>query len=366
MSTVERAVPPSVADAAPAAVPPKKFSPIKLWALLGVLWMALAAYMWATWATAPGFGATPQGPQRASEGLHTLHLVLQIVSTVIVAGLLFTFTALPLIRRRPVGFDGLFLPGLLVTYSLDPLANYFNFTFLYDADFFNRGSWGNLAPGFMAPNQQLLAEPLLFLSGMYVWGGFGAALAGCWFLRTMRAKFPQLSMATLLVIMYVVFCAGIFVFEGIFIIRIFQVYSIAGPHEITVFDGQRYQYPLHEMALFGVWCVTMTSLRYFKDDRGQSLAERGAQRLPGSPRMKKLVSFAAVVGFCVTGTFFAYFVPYQVFSLKADTFPNVPSYLINGICGEGTRYACPGPKVPIPTKDSLSITPDDPRLGTGH
>lgn len=367
MSTVERAVPPAaVAEASAAPVAPPKFSPIKLWAVLGLFWMALAAYMWGTWAASDAFAATPQGPVSASDGQHTLHVVLQIVSTVVVLGLLFKFTALPLIRRRTVGFDGLLLPALLITYSLDPLANYFNFTFLYNADFFNRGSWGNIAPGFMAPNQQLLAEPLFFLSGMYVWGGFGAALVGCWFLRTMRRKFPQLGMASLLVIMYFAFCAGIFVFEGIFIIRIFEVYSIAGPAEITLFDGERYQYPLHEMALFGTWCLAITSLRYFKDDRGNSLAERGAQRLPGGLKAKKSVSFLAVTGFCVTATFLAYFVPYQVFSLKADTFPNVPSYLLNGICGEGTQYACPGPQVPIPTKDSLSILPNDPRLNAGN
>jgi hypothetical protein len=49
--------------------------------------------------------------------------------------------------------------------------------------------------------------------------------------------------------------------------------------------------------------------------------------------------------------------------LKADTFPPMPSYLRAGICGEGTDYACPGKEfVPVPSRTSLHLAPDDPRL----
>jgi hypothetical protein len=57
-----------------------------------------------------------------------------------------------------------------------------------------------------------------------------------------------------------------------------------------------------------------------------------------------------------------YFMPYNILVVKADTFPKLPSYMRAGICGAGTDYACPSEYVPVPSKTSLHIGPDDPRL----
>jgi hypothetical protein len=40
----------------------------------------------------------------------------------------------------------------------------------------------------------------------------------------------------------------------------------------------------------------------------------------------------------------------------------MPSYLREGICGNGTDYACPGADVPIPSRTSYHLRPDDPHL----
>jgi hypothetical protein len=61
-------------------------------------------------------------------------------------------------------------------------------------------------------------------------------------------------------------------------------------------------------------------------------------------------------------TFIVFFLPYTWFALKADSFPKLPSYLLTEICGRGTPYACPSREVPIPSRRSLAIAPDDPRL----
>ena len=58
-----------------------------------------------------------------------------------------------------------------------------------------------------------------------------------------------------------------------------------------------------------------------------------------------------------------YAVPYSYFAIKADTFPAMPSYLRANICGDGTDYACPSKNhVPMPSRSSLHIGPDDPGL----
>jgi hypothetical protein len=49
-------------------------------------------------------------------------------------------------------------------------------------------------------------------------------------------------------------------------------------------------------------------------------------------------------------------------AIQADSFAPAPSYVRNGICGEGTAYACPNRYVPMPSRASLHIGPDDQRL----
>jgi hypothetical protein len=104
-------------------------------------------------------------------------------------------------------------------------------------------------------------------------------------------------------------------------------------------------------------------IRYLRDDKGRSFAERGVDELRLTKRKRKLVQFLAITGFVHGYSLFGYFLPFQVMALKADTFPAMPSYLRAGICGEGTDYACPGKEfVPVPSRTSIPLAPDDPRL----
>lgn len=56
-----------------------------------------------------------------------------------------------------------------------------------------------------------------------------------------------------------------------------------------------------------------------------------------------------------------YNVPWQWFSLKGQWPTDIMqrSYFTNGVCVEGTSYACPGPNVPIALgSHSLRVSPD--------
>ena len=103
-------------------------------------------------------------------------------------------------------------------------------------------------------------------------------------------------------------------------------------------------------------------LRYFRDDQRRSFAERGVSRMPIGSRAKRALSLLAVIG-AVHSAMLTYYVVYLPFTLRAGTAPALPSYFRAGICGEGTDYACPSrDHVPIPSRSSLHIAPDDPRL----
>lgn len=75
------------------------------------------------------------------------------------------------------------------------------------------------------------------------------------------------------------------------------------------------------------FCCGCTMLRYFRDDRGLSWAERGADSLRVSERTKTFVCFLAVTGFVHAIGFLGFYGVYMPFKPKDDSFPTMPSYL---------------------------------------
>ena len=60
--------------------------------------------------------------------------------------------------------------------------------------------------------------------------------------------------------------------------------------------GEPYQFPLYESTFIGLLCTTLTSLRYFRDDKGYSFAEKGLQHIKLAKPAKKLLSFLSLLG----------------------------------------------------------------------
>lgn len=98
--------------------------------------------------------------------------------------------------------------------------------------------------------------------------------------------------------------------------------------------------------LWGLVVVATASLRYHRNDRGESYVERGSERLKLSTKGRAAVRFLAVVG-AVNSLFLAYDVARMWTSLQVDATTEQPDYLLNDVCGDGTPVECPGPGVPI-------------------
>ena len=81
-----------------------------------------------------------------------------------------------------------------------------------------------------------------------------------------------------------------------------------------------------------------------------------------STRARGWLRFLSVSG-VVTSIFFVFYhLPMMHFALVGHAWPQdvqQRSYFTPGLCGEGTSYACPGPDVPIPRRNtSLHVNPD--------
>src|SRR3546814_13938528 len=75
----------------------------------------------------------------------------------------------PWIRDRKMPWDGMLMLALLTMWIQDPMCNYFNFTFMYNAHFVNMGSWSSFLPGWQSPRGSNLPEPIFLMGGIYLW-----------------------------------------------------------------------------------------------------------------------------------------------------------------------------------------------------
>ena len=108
-------------------------------------------------------------------------------------------------------------------------------------------------------------------------------------------------------------------------------------------------YPIIEGLLIGCLLVPYALLRYYKDDKGYTIVERGIDTLAVGSKTKVLIRFFAV--FAVANAI--YFFCYNIWAYQIGTHQQAwpaevqeRSYLLNGVCGEGNDRLCPSPAMP--------------------
>ena len=359
MKTASKANPESSRSIPPPA--PRPSAPVAMWAVVGAVGSAVVLWAWAQWIRSDDFRASPRGADDIPGAELAFVRAVEVVSVVVAVLFVWRLLVRPLLRERRLTFDGSLIIAAVTLWFYDPMVNYLNFTFSYNRYFLNYASWTRWIPGWESPNQHLAPEPVAFIGGGYVWWVCAAAFIGCGVLRKVRDRYPQLSVLGLVGVLFPVIVLLEFATEVFFIRG--GAWAFPGAiGSLTLWAGGRYQVPLYEPVLVGVWCSGIAAFRYFRDDRGFSIAERGIERLRIPERGRAVTRVLAVTGAMHFWYLFSYFIPYNFLAVKADTFPAMPSYMREGICGTGTDYACPGEYVPVPSKTSLHIAPDDPRL----
>ena len=330
------------------AINHRRAKPVKWWAAIGVLFLVIQAYTLTKWivsgqATRTGTGSTPV-PTWMQIGLTTFQWAL--VGAAVFAAYKFLWS--PWRREGHLTLDGMLLIAWVQVYFLqDPIYNYFHNSFSYSPVLWNLGSWTSATPGWVSPNAHLMPEPLVMMVGLYIAGVFPATVFTCWIMRKAKAKWPQLGRPGLIGI---AFATG-------FIIDFGELGGIAlgawhypgAIRSMSLFPNTRFQFPLYEPLTAGLFFGAASCLRFFRDDRGLTLVERGVDRIRATPRQKTTLRLLACVGMLNVVVLVGYNIPSQYFALKADPWPQdivKRSYLSNGVCGPGTLYACERPRQP--------------------
>jgi hypothetical protein len=347
------------ADAVP--LTGKAILPVKFFFGLGLVILAVFTNTIVQWILSDDFKPAPVGTDEIPK--LTLILVRNTEAFFAIVSVYFLWRLLfkPWIRDKRISWDGMIMLALLTMWVQDPMCNYFNFTFSYNAYFINMGSWTMHLPGWQSPRQGNLPEPIFMMGGVYLWWTTLNVIAFSWALRRMRVWLPQLSTMGHIPIAFFVVCVldwileipcvwlGIFAYPG-------------APAWATWWAGEPHQFPIYETVFMNFNYMSIGLLRFYRDDKGESWAERGISEFKFSERTKSFMRWVALVGYCNLSYFIVYFMPYNWMAMQADTFPAYPSYMRYEICGQGTPYACPSREVPIPSRHSLAIPPDDPRL----
>jgi hypothetical protein len=329
---------------------------VEAWAFLGGALLLLQLYVWFRWVSGPYFLEIPPGPTPLPTLMKDLLLINTALVCVVFPGAVYYFLIRPWVRERRVTTDGMLLVSFGLMSFQDPFLNYTNTWCTYNSFLFNRGSWVQDVPGWHSwgiPGH-MMAEPILMVMPGYSLLLLCTMLV-CWFMRRVKSSYPNLSAARLIAVTFA-FCVVMDVVMEAFIFVPMGFFTYPGAIKaISIFPGHYYQYPINEALMWGAVQTGFAVLRYFTDDRGRTLVERGLERVRGGALRQQGTRFLALFAGVSLIFFVCYNLPAQWFGTHAEAWPQdvqKRSYFTNGICGEGTDRLCPDPVLPMPSKTS--------------
>ncbi len=321
--------------------------PQKLWILNGLIWFCFALYCWTAWVLGPDFKDNAIGRDLAPEGYVLWVRTVEVASIILALVQLWIFIVRPKIKTGRLSFDGIFFLACWTLYFQEPWLNYNSPQFLYTTVSYNAGSWLNYIPGWNSPNAELIPVGSIiwctaYLSLVAFW-----AYSGSHFMRWYKRRRPDASVLRILLVTFCLFIPFDIVLEHIILMTELFNYASTVP-ELTLWAGEKYQFPLYEIVS---WCACLTAwsaVHYFRDDQGYSFPERGFQRLRfKNEGIKTFSRFLAIMGFCHLLFLAFYNIPYFYWSTKGGAYPDYATYRIGGLCGPDTNYDCPGLEVPV-------------------
>jgi hypothetical protein len=344
---------PRLEPQAPATAPAPP--PVKYWAAAGAILLAAEWIVLFKWVTGPNFERVSSGPDSPPGWMKTEMVSIEVIATLATIFTLYWFLVRPWRRERRVTTDGLLCIAFLTISFFDPLSNFAQNWFTYNSYLVNFGSVMTEIPGVTAFHEAGANEafPLLIVPTAYVTAFIWLSIIGCKVMSAAKRRWPSIGPGRLVLVCLAFTMLADVVIEGLFYMPL-GFWSYAGGHW-AINAGHYYQYPVHEIICGGAVFAMFVCLRYFTNDRGETIAERGIDRIRTTPARKVLLRGLAIVAFVHIGFLATYHLPQAIFGLNSTRWPQdvqSRSYFTNHICGPETDRACPGPTVPNSRPDS--------------
>jgi hypothetical protein len=311
---------------------------------VGALYLAFCAFLIVAWVASGDFQRTTVGSDSPPHWMRVLARLNEIGTLLVVVVIAYFVILRPWRRERRLSLDGTILIAGMSVVFLDLFQAYFRPWFTYNTVLTNFGSWGNHVPGLITPHANMFAEPTLWLLAAFpMWYMIGIGLGGV-MLRKLAARWPNTGIPGRLLSILVPLIVLDLVIE-VFWVRS-GLFSIPGAWGPTLFKGHYYQFPIAEAVCSGALWTSVIALRYFKNDRGETFAERGLDEFRGD-RKRAGLRLLAIIGAVNVLSFVVYYVPVALLGSKADPWIDDivrnRSYLTSQLCGHGTDYVCTAP-----------------------
>lgn len=249
------------------------------------------------------------------------------------------------VRERRLVFDAQFCIAGALLFWLDPMVNFYLPVVTWSSNFVNLQNWCGQAPGVVNPDCSSQPEPMIFLGLLYTFGMLVFAVLVGSFMRLVKARRPGISLPRLLGATFVAAVALDIAFEGPMVLMRFWSHVGAGPDALSIFGDGQPKFPIPIILVMGLWFTFFAALRFFKDDNGETVVERGLSRIP-RPR-RTLITLLALVGI-FQGATLAADAGWMALGPYADPYPRAPAHIVNDLCdapgfASDTRYGpCPG------------------------
>jgi hypothetical protein len=313
------------------------------WATLGGAVVLFELYLFARWMAAGNATPVTRGAASAPSWILDVAWLQTALGAVAFAGFVWWYLVRPWRSDRTITTDGLLMIACMTTYWCDLSANYLKYVSAYPTVWPNLGSWYNFIPGWSSPNGQLLPEAEISFLPLYAVVMFGFTGFGCAAMRRVRAKRPAISKWQLFAVAWLTMGLIDLVAEVGWVRLQLFVYPVTIP-TLTIFPGRVYQFPVYESVIWGFGWAILCALRFFRNEKDETMVEKGLQVGRNSKRHSTLLRFLAIVGVCNL-TLVGYNAVFGLVSMQGSSdwpssFTSRP-YIVGNICGPHAQYACP-------------------------
>ena len=323
----------------------RAWGPAHYLALASIPLLAYQVWTWGAWLASGPYQVTADRSYGSFSwyAARGIEIVLGLVVIVLVAMLVRQCRA-----RRRLTFDAMLFIGLVLTVFWDTVVNFIEPLWFYSTNWVNLNDWWGHAPFMINPAAGHGPNPLLVLGLLYALGTLEAMTIGKVMDRAQR-RWPGISRARLIA---VAFASASLIGMALSLTMILP-HLWGGPGMPFSILGGDYHYSVLEFLYIGAWSTTLACLRFFVNDRGERVTERGLANLPS--RSRTAVALLATIAACNLSVIL-WSVPIMFMGIKTTQYPEYPASLSNVICDtpgkHGTAYGpCPGsPGFAIPLR----------------
>jgi Spirocyclase AveC-like len=319
------------------------------WAAVGVVALAIEAYIWVKWLTGPNFARVPTGPDQPPAWMRSALTGIQVLVLVADIAFAYWFVIRPWRRERRVPLDGRLALTFFLTCATDPVSNGLQGWLSYNSWMPNWGAPAVELPGWLSPHGPGIAPAMtmpLIPAAYFLMPLIGMVATAI--LKLARRRFPGMRAPGLLLMGFAGMIAFDVVLEG-FVLLPLGMYSYGGGVIPVLFGGHYFQLPLPALLHAAVLWTAVGALRFFVDDTGLTIVERGATAIGARPWKRSAARMLALVGVSHVMVLGLFHLPAMLWATHASPYPQdvkERSYFMNQ-CGPRIDRACPSANVPL-------------------